>query len=121
MDLVMPRLDAHASMVDARIAAHLRVDADGHLAQRGGVRPHCHSPMLWIKQGCLASGALWAPLFDPMVRRLVAALPPHGYAVACFADDLAAALGKVVLGLRRLIPVLLEMLRGSRCMRTCQQ
>lgn len=45
-----------------------------------------------IKQGCLASGAPWAFLFDPIARRLVAAPPPHGYALTCFADDLAAAL-----------------------------
>lgn len=62
-----------------------------------------------IKQGCPASGALWALLVDPIVRRLVASLPPRGYARTCFADDLATALGNATVGLRVLIPVLLEM------------
>lgn len=66
-----------------------------------------------IKQGCPASGALWTLLFDPIVRLLVATLPPHGYELTCFADDFATALGNLVLGLRLLVPVLLEMLPAA--------
>lgn len=66
-----------------------------------------------IKQGCPASGALWALLFDPMVRRLVSELPPHRYVLTCFADDFATALGNAVLGLRLPIPVFLEMLPAA--------
>lgn len=53
-----------------------------------------------IRQGWLASGALWALLFDPVVRRLIAWFPRV---------DLQAALGSVVVGLRAFVPVLLEM------------
>lgn len=61
-----------------------------------------------IEHGCPVSGALWSVLFDPIVRRPVASLPPQGYSLACFADDLAAALCNALIGLRALIPVLLE-------------
>lgn len=53
-----------------------------------------------IKQGCPASGTLWSLLFDPILRRLVFTLPSVGYSLTCFADDLATALGNVMLGLR---------------------
>lgn len=67
-----------------------------------------------IKQGCPASEAMWALLFDPIVRRLAAALPPCEYALTCFADDLATALAKAVLGLLLLVPFRLEMLLAAR-------
>lgn len=62
-----------------------------------------------IKQGCLASDALRSVLFDPIVRRIVPSLPPRGYSLTCFADNLATALGNAVIVLRALILVLLEM------------
>lgn len=66
-----------------------------------------------IKQGCPASSALLALFLDPIARRLVAVLPPLGYALTCFVDDLAAALGNALVGLRLLLPVLLEMLLAA--------
>lgn len=57
--------------------------------------------------------SLWELLFDLIARRLVARLPPRGYALTCFADDLATALRNLVLGLRLLVPVLLETLPAA--------
>lgn len=48
-------------------------------------------------------------MFDLVVTRLVNARPPRGYSLTCFADDLAAALGNAISGLRALVSVLLEM------------
>lgn len=40
-----------------------------------------------IMQGCPASGALWALLFDPIVRRQANARPHPGHCLTCLADD----------------------------------
>jgi hypothetical protein len=49
-----------------------------------------------IKQGCPASGSLFALALDPFVRMLLARLPsPHSLVVAC-ADDLATALHDIM-------------------------
>lgn len=44
-----------------------------------------------------------------VAHRLVDALPRIGCSVTCFADDLAAALGNAILGLRVLVPIPLYM------------
>lgn len=44
-----------------------------------------------IRQGCPASGSIWALLFGLVERRLVAALPSPQDFLTCFADDVAAS------------------------------
>eukprot|EP00972_Heterocapsa_arctica_P000666 96708-Heterocapsa_arctica.AAC.1 len=45
-----------------------------------------------IRQGCPASGTLWAIAFDPILRSLIAALDTNQLAtVGGFADDLGIA------------------------------
>lgn len=56
-----------------------------------------------ILHGCLASGSLWAILFDPVVRALVYAHPEPQGCLTAFADDLAAAFNN---SLRSLLPVM---------------
>lgn len=73
----------------------------------------CTTASLWNPGAALGRVALpvvllWALLFNLVVRRLVSALPPRGYSLTYFADDLAAAMGNASSGLRALVPVLLE-------------
>lgn len=44
-----------------------------------------------IRQGCPSSGSLWALLFDPLVRSLIAVIPPTLGLAGCFANDLACS------------------------------
>ena len=44
-----------------------------------------------IRQGCPASGSVFALAIDPVIRMIVAALPPHHSITIAFADDLAIA------------------------------
>lgn len=66
-----------------------------------------------IRQGCPSSASLWAPLFDPLVRSLIAVIPPALGLAGCFADDLACAFRDVVEGLRRALPVLRSFLHAA--------
>lgn len=65
----------------------------------GEVSEHGFPIRRGILQGCLASGSLWAILFDPIVRALMAAHPEPRGSLTAFADDLAAAFINVVAGL----------------------
>lgn len=77
---------------------------------RGGVHEFlCIMVRRGMKQGCPASGSAWARLYDCVIRRLVAVLPPVGYSLTCYADDLAASMLDIRVGVSRLMPVLLEL------------
>lgn len=64
-----------------------------------------------IKQGCPSSGSVWAILFDPIVRRLVANVRECDTRamMSALAGDLAAAFFDSVVGLQALAPALQEM------------
>lgn len=61
-----------------------------------------------IRQACPTSGPIWALLFDPVVRRLVAALPSPHDSRTCFVDDRSASLLRLSDGVRRWMPVFFE-------------
>lgn len=68
-----------------------------------------------ILQGFLASGSLWAILFDPIVRTLAAAHPEPGGSLTAFADDLVVAFVKVSLCLRPLMDMFMLLPRATFC------
>jgi hypothetical protein len=58
-----------------------------------------------IKQGCPASGSLFALALDPFLRMMMASIPPRLSTVVAFADDLAVVLLHLFAGLRTLQPI----------------
>jgi hypothetical protein len=69
-----------------------------------------------IKQGCPASGSLFALALDPFLRLLCARLPGPTSIVSAFADDMAVVTRKFLLGLS-VLAELFTLLEGATAMR----
>lgn len=72
-----------------------------HSIWGGGVSSHSLPVIRGIRQGCPASGTLWALLYDPVVRRVWRAIPRGDGLLAVFADDIAVVLKTVFRDWRR--------------------
>jgi endonuclease/exonuclease/phosphatase family metal-dependent hydrolase len=69
-----------------------------------------------IKQGCPASGSLFALALDPFVRFLCLRLPRPLHLVTAFADDIAIATRRLP-GLLATILVIMDLLDAAACLR----
>jgi endonuclease/exonuclease/phosphatase family metal-dependent hydrolase len=66
-----------------------------------------------IKQGCPASGTIFALALDPFIRMLCLRLPRPLNSIAAFADDLAISVLKLLAALRLLFPAFDILGRGT--------
>lgn len=71
-----------------------------------------------IKQGCPASGTLWALAYDPIVRALCWAVPHDLGCFGVFADDIRVALRHFFEGMFALTPVVQDMAADASLART---
>jgi hypothetical protein len=70
----------------------------------GGCSDVCISIEAGIKQGCPASGSIFALVLDPFVRYLAFRLPRPLNSLGVFADDIVATMFNLFKGLRDLCP-----------------
>lgn len=76
----------------------------------GGLRSSVVLPICsGIKQGCLASGRLWALGYDPVVRSLLSSVPRQFGCLGVFADDLGLAALNIAAAMDKIDPVFEDM------------
>jgi hypothetical protein len=106
--LTAMRIPSHIISVLRQLYSHCRMDI-----VFGGISGYSIDINAGIKQGCPASGSLFALALDPFLRFVLQRIPMRLSTLVAFADDLAAVLLHLRQGLRLLQPLFALLFRAA--------